>query len=561
MRVFPLLLASLCLAVHAYCDTPRQHKLTDEEYATAFAVLEQNTSYLSPISYEALVGVKDRGHLLDVGAGPGVAARLLAPYFRDYTGVEPNPIFATGIRTLGRRVIEQTWQQVAIEQTYDAVICSHVLYDIPIAQWHDFLMKLLRACNRDGVVVVALTAPLGDQHNLQLAVREDYPYHSGRLAQESLGLPAQTKWERTRHELITKTAQEMRCVARFVVLEDCFSEGEFEALSEDEHGRIDGVIEQFVSNSLGEDGLYHLVWYQDLLVLKPDRVPVHIDTDGGVDDAFAIAYISRDPYLELVGLSAVFGNVDMEQAADNCATILHQIGHSDTPPIARGCANPLIASRLWNERWPGHGSNGLGDATFDTPRHLPTEEIHGAELILRNSRTYPGMRLLAIGPLTNVALAYLLDPSLPERISELVIMGGTDTLKGNCTPAAEFNFRCDPEAADVVLTGFAGKITLVTWEQTLRTHLDWAWLENDVDDFLKQILAPLSALQQGRGYPPIICDLVAAVALAHPRACQSTPLYAAVELDGTHTRGGVVFDWYRRTGQAANVRVIHAIDE
>ncbi len=176
-----------------------------------------------------------------------------------------------------------------------------------------------------------------------------------------------------------------------------------------------------------------------------------IDTDPGIDDAMAIYLALASPELDVVGLTTVFGNVDVELATTNALRLLEIAGRQDIP-VAAGAAAPIASD------YPGaiphiHGDDGQGNthlAPPDTSAHHQT----AADLLIDASRDERGLTILAVGPLTNLAHALEKDPGLAERVDEVVVMGGNALGPGNATPAAEANVWNDPEAADLVFGRF-----------------------------------------------------------------------------------------------------------
>ena len=172
-----------------------------------------------------------------------------------------------------------------------------------------------------------------------------------------------------------------------------------------------------------------------------------IDTDPGVDDAMAIFFAILHPDIELVGLTAIFGNVTVDIATRN-AIALSEIGKTPVP-VARGAAAPLSISPNPVSDYV-HGAEGFGD--------IPPFPINGkavdqtaAEFIVDQINRHPGeITLCPIGPLTNIALALQLDPSITEKVKNVVIMGGAYPKAGNVTAYAEANIWNDPHAADLV---------------------------------------------------------------------------------------------------------------
>lgn len=196
---------------------------------------------------------------------------------------------------------------------------------------------------------------------------------------------------------------------------------------------------------------------------------LYLDCDTGVDDAMALAYLLASPGVTLTGIGTVSGNVDAAQAARNTLDLLELAGRTDIP-VAVGAAVPLAGA--YRGAVPHiHGTNGLGDAALARAEHGPVEET-AAAMIVRLARQHPGqLRLLATGPLTNLATALLLEPNLPELVADVTVMGGAALVSGNVTPVAEANIYGDPEAAAAVLAA-PWDVTLVPLDVTLAHTLE-----------------------------------------------------------------------------------------
>jgi len=176
---------------------------------------------------------------------------------------------------------------------------------------------------------------------------------------------------------------------------------------------------------------------------------VIIDTDPGIDDAQAIAFALAHPEINLLGLTSVFGNATIDITTNNALGLLELFGRPDVP-VAQGADRPLVQERLASPDFV-HGKDGLGNTNMPKLDRQAIDE-RAAEFIVRMVNAQPGeVTLVAIGPLTNIAHAVVLDPSLPSKTKELVIMGGTVDEPGNVSPVAEANFLGDPHAADIVL--------------------------------------------------------------------------------------------------------------
>jgi inosine-uridine nucleoside N-ribohydrolase len=178
---------------------------------------------------------------------------------------------------------------------------------------------------------------------------------------------------------------------------------------------------------------------------------VILDVDPGIDDALAILLASRSPELEILGITVVSGNVHVSKGAINALRTLEAIKAKDIP-VYIGQDKPLLR-KLETAEWV-HGSDGLGDANIPMPSKKPIKG--GVKFIIdtiMDSKSNE-ITLIATGPLTNIAMALLLEPDLVKKIKELIIMGGAYGLTpygiGNVTQVSEFNVYTDPEAAKIV---------------------------------------------------------------------------------------------------------------
>lgn len=189
--------------------------------------------------------------------------------------------------------------------------------------------------------------------------------------------------------------------------------------------------------------------------------PIYLDCDTGIDDALALAYLINSD-ITLVGVGTVSGNTSARIAASNTTALLALAGASGVP-VAEGEHDPRGGFYQGGASHV-HGSNGIGDVSI--PAGAIPEPRNAAELLIELSHQHAGdLDIVAIGPLTNIARALDIDPSLPQRIRTLVVMGGAVWVPGNITPTAEANIANDAAAADIVFSaGFA--ITLVPLDVT-----------------------------------------------------------------------------------------------
>lgn len=295
-----------------------------------------------------------------------------------------------------------------------------------------------------------------------------------------------------------------------------------------------------------------------------ERIPLLIDTDPGVDDALALLMALADTRHEVVGLTIAAGNVGLEHTVANALRICEVAGRDDVP-VYPGCDRPLLhpAPDAANV----HGVDGLGDAGL-SPAARKAEDRHAAEAIIALSHAHAGRLLLvALGPLTNIALALRLDPTLPSRIARLVVMGGAVTGHGNITPSAEFNVFFDPEAAHIVFGAFE-RFDLADWEATV-AH---GFLHADVDRWLAAP-GPAAAFydavsrytrrwsEDARGDRWYCADALAMAMALHPEGvvdAAGRPI--EVVLGHTAARGMTVVDWQRQLGRPDRARILLRYD-
>lgn len=290
-----------------------------------------------------------------------------------------------------------------------------------------------------------------------------------------------------------------------------------------------------------------------------------IDTDAGIDDAQAIMMALASPGVSVEAITCVTGNVHVSHVVPNVLTVLDVM--KKNVPVYRGAEHPLVGE--WSPEAHVHGNDGLGDWKDRpaTQRHAESEPAVNALIRLVNAA--PGeYTLVALGPLTNIALAAQLDPSFPLKIRQFVFMGGTIQAMGN-TPnvTSEFNIYCDPEAAYITLRAFP-KSTMLSWETTLAHPFPWpqwdALCANDTDAarFMKNISRVTVDFIKGVRYAGYLLPdpLAMAVALQPELIRKCADHYVTVELSGAHTRGQTVIDYFSRTGRSPNVCIVQEVD-
>jgi len=293
------------------------------------------------------------------------------------------------------------------------------------------------------------------------------------------------------------------------------------------------------------------------------KIEMLIDTDPGVDDALAI--LMAHQHAQVRGLSIAAGNVGLEHTIGNALKLVEVIGAQT--PVFGGCPSPLVLPA--EDAAFVHGADGFGDIGYAPSARRAADE-QAAQAILRLSHEYSGkLVIVAMAPLTNVALALRLDPTLPQRVAKLVVMGGAVTGRGNThLVPAEFNIGFDPESAHVVFSTWPHCV-LVDWEATMRHGIEFADIERwlGADDararFFESISRKTRAWTRERGRPKLmVADALAmAVALQPDIVTRAEERHVAIELTGTHTRGATVVDWDQRLGHPANASIVLDVDQ
>jgi purine nucleosidase len=288
-----------------------------------------------------------------------------------------------------------------------------------------------------------------------------------------------------------------------------------------------------------------------------------IDTDTASDDAVALimALVSSDVAIEAI--TVVAGNVPVEQGTSNALYAVELCGAS--VPVFQGAAAPLMRP-LERADW-FHGVDGLGDHGY-CPRALRAATGDAVDAIIRAVESHPGIEIITLGPLTNLALALLRRPDLPAKVGRCVVMGGAPCCEGNVTPASEYNFWVDPEAARIVVRSQL-PIELVGW-QLCRGPA--AVKEQEIDALLA-LGTPLAefavrcnstaalAYEKQTGEKGIsLPDPVAMAVLLDPAiVLESSQHFIDVQIDSGITRGMSVVDKLGVAGDVRNRAVWHEV--
>jgi purine nucleosidase len=289
-----------------------------------------------------------------------------------------------------------------------------------------------------------------------------------------------------------------------------------------------------------------------------------LDADPGVVDAVALCMAIFDPTVEIVALTSVSGNVPAAQTAKNLQAIVEFLDPPRLPRLGMGTDpddGPAVDARHV------YGIDGLAG----TP--LPVAELltpHSAEKVICDAvrRDPENVMVICLGPLTNIARAFIRDPELPQLIRHLYISGGSVSAIGNITPSAEFNIFADPEAAATVFHSRCTK-TLVPLDATNPILLTPAHLEQLPDEkrrfgtLLHSMLHPaIEAYRDCYGLKGMhIHDLITYLVATNPSWAETREMACDVELDGTLTRGMTVFDQRNQPHWANNIEVVVSVKE
>ena len=287
-----------------------------------------------------------------------------------------------------------------------------------------------------------------------------------------------------------------------------------------------------------------------------------LDCDTGVDDAVAILLTKYLSSLELVAVTTVAGNVEIEHTTENTLRVLELAGMGNIP-VYRGAEKPILCE-LYTAHHV-HGQNGLNNMELP-PAKRQAERMPAWDAIYEYAKRYAEeLTIVAIGPLTNLALAIAKYKELPKLLKRIVLMGGA-AVGGNVTPCAEFNSYVDPEAADMVFTSGA-EVTMCGLDVTMASY----FTEQELDDlaalgskqavFARDVLQHMLQFYRTYGLDGVAFHDPATVLYADDDACFQTQFAGIrVETKGKLTRGKTVTDLYSDKQMEHNAKIVTAVD-
>ena len=294
-------------------------------------------------------------------------------------------------------------------------------------------------------------------------------------------------------------------------------------------------------------------------------LPIIIDTDPGQDDAVAILLALASPELEVLGITAVAGNVPLALTQTNARKICELAGRPDIK-VYSGAIRPMVRSLVTAE--DVHGKTGLDGPVLPDPT-MPLQSQHAVDYLIETFMTHPAgtITLCTLGPLTNAGLALVREPRIASRIKQIVAMGGGYFEQGNVTPSAEFNIYVDPHAARLVFESGI-PITLLPLDVThkalttkarLKLFEDMRTRTGDATAEMLNFFERYDVHKYGFDGGPLHDPCVIAW-LLRPDLFSGKEVNVSIECESELTMGATVVDWWRVTKRPHNATYIRDID-
>jgi purine nucleosidase/pyrimidine-specific ribonucleoside hydrolase len=305
-----------------------------------------------------------------------------------------------------------------------------------------------------------------------------------------------------------------------------------------------------------------------MIALQNQPIPVIVDTDGGVDDALALIMALNSPQLDLKAVTVVAGNINVDQAANNVLRVVSIVKPDTLPIVAKGYEKPLQKPPF--NAAGIHGADGLGELdrfkeADGTPRYpqltIEPSTENAVDLLLKAAQEYDdSLTIIALGPLTNLAIAIQKDSATIKKVGRIIIMGGAVTVPGNITAAAEFNFFVDPHAAQVVMESGI-PLTLVGLDVAMKAPLPRQVVEDNLQrrpSKVTQFIADCTEIYMAfyrdhEGFYGCYLHDPLAMAVAIDSSLVTTEsLYMMVETEGRFTTGMSLADRRDRRDEKTN---------
>lgn len=292
---------------------------------------------------------------------------------------------------------------------------------------------------------------------------------------------------------------------------------------------------------------------------KPRKII--LDTDPGIDDILAVFLAHTSPEVELLGVTTVAGNCKVKEGCNNLVAARSVIGQGAFP-IYKGAWRPLV--RPLRTQADIYGKDEAIGIPFDPGYRVELAPGKAVDFLIEQVNALPGeITLFPLGPLTNIALAIILDPNFAGNVKEIFLMGGAARVPGNTWPTVEFNFFVDPEAAQVVFESGI-PLTMTGLDVTGKTALYPADAQRllDADTSVSRFVHAITRHYHDRNRPCYLFDpLAVAVGIDPSLITRSELLHVAIETQGTWTAGSTLVDWDgRMMGGRQNARVCLEVD-
>ena len=300
-----------------------------------------------------------------------------------------------------------------------------------------------------------------------------------------------------------------------------------------------------------------------------------IDCDPGLDDAVAILMALASPELEVMGITTNVGNVSLQKTQANARRLCELADRTDVPVFA-GCPRSMFGTftpdHIDESTYTAadvHGDTGLGAVNLPEPK-MPLQSEHAVNFIIRTIEENPGeVVMVCTGALTNMAMALVMAPQIITKIKKLVIMGGAIGL-GNITPAAEYNFFCDPHAAHIV---FTAQVPIVMFgldvTRQTQTTQDWLNVIKDQDSKVSRALVEMLeySLRPGAYVEPgseatgkVLHDVNCIAYLLTPKIYEGREVFVEIDSAPGINTGRSTVDWYSKSGHKPNALVMNKVD-
>lgn len=242
--------------------------LSEQEYNQVYRILSNhqhnNHDIISSIQRHVLPNLTSKNSFLDIGPGTGYITQSLQDQFSDKTVVDPSAEFCKHFISLGYHTVHGTFQDVHLTGSYDYILCSHVLYNVDLSEWPEFLTKIMHTLSVNGCATIVMSAGVGRHHDVCASINRQHKSSAQvieYLHAHSIAFHVDT----SESYYQTNSFDDMYALCRFTLLEDCFTPDSYAALSQDERSALDEKIKEYTASHRQHDGTYRLVAEVDII--------------------------------------------------------------------------------------------------------------------------------------------------------------------------------------------------------------------------------------------------------------------------------------------------------